>query len=515
VAAGAQFERPGDEDLPFPCAGVLPATQTDGSGKRQPLGETCAPPVRSQVYFHDSVTIGAFATDIQLAAIQKNRIFVPVRGDASVTWFDVPPDLPGAADYSASFHLECGQGTGDRCDDTHHAGRLGDAQNSRALTLPGEPFGMAQSEDGTYLVLTHQSDTKATLMSTGLAAPPTLPTDLPETRCTQAPTPQPVTASADPLSKPSMLFVLDGLPFGGNGIASVSHDPCAFYAPAGAPAPELPRPSFVETMRSVAELDLLRFYSDQGAAAGGMVEPGDPRDPSSSLFRPYLVREAAFPLTANASGVDSRGIALDDTPRRACKIKVYEDATLTGEERNRRLAACARTPLRVFIANRSPASMILGQIGEEVPAADGTYSADRITLFGNVPLTFGPSRVYLAPIVDANGNYALRVFIVCFDSQTLFIWDPDAGQVENIIHVGQGPFAMAFDPFDWDDVAAHRPAPLDADGMVKHKYRFGYVASFTNSFVQLIDLDDTIHDKSTYERVVFTLGIPRLPKGSH
>jgi hypothetical protein len=45
-------------------------------------------------------------------------------------------------------------------------------------------------------------------------------------------------------------------------------------------------------------------------------------------------------------------------------------------------------------------------------------------------------------------------------------------------------------------------------------YRFGYVGSFTQSFVQLIDLDaSTPSAQYTFQQVVFTLGKPTLPKG--
>ncbi len=510
LAAADQVANP-----PAGCPGTLPDYEP-GTTIRQPLGNTCSPPVDSTPFFRDSVTIGAFATDIQLARFTKNRLFVPVRGDASVTWFDVVPDAADAPPdpkkdtrYTyAPFALDCGALVGNRCDEAHHAGQLTDTENTRQLTLPGEPFGMAQSEDGAYFVLTHQNETKTSLFSTGAPALLSPGATDPAQRC-NAPAPLSTARLTDP---PSIQFVLDGMPVGGNGIVAVPHDPCAYFAPSGATtASAPPRPAFLQTTRAAAELDLVRFYPDHG--------PADPVPTGSTLFRPYIVREAAFPLIANASGVDSRGIVIDDTPRRACKIKVSEDATLTGDARNEALAACARRSARVFFANRSPATMLIGEVGDAAIAPDGTYNADSLQIYANVPLTAGPSRLYLAPIIDKNGNYALRVFIVCFDSQTVFIWDPDAGQVENIIHVGRGPFALAFDPFDMDDVAARRPAAKSTDGQIAHKYRFAYVASFTDSFVQVVDLDDTIQDTSgaryAYERVVYTLGYSQPPKGSH
>ena len=98
----------------------------------------------------------------------------------------------------------------------------------------------------------------------------------------------------------------------------------------------------------------------------------------------------------------------------------------------------------------------------------------------------------------------------------MFVYDPETEQVENVIRVGLGPFAMAFDPFDMNDVATHAQVPFDprVAGSGLRRYRFGYLASFTNSFVQVIDLDDAQVDRPTFERIVFTLGRPMTPKGS-
>ncbi|MGH7280698.1 MAG: hypothetical protein ACRELY_04180, partial [Polyangiaceae bacterium] len=99
--------------------------------------------------------------------------------------------------------------------------------------------------------------------------------------------------------------------------------------------------------------------------------------------------------------------------------------------------------------------------------------------------------------------------------------DPDTMQMENVIRVGDvggvGPFALAFDPFTLEDVARRLPVeqdPRDPDLDLK-RYRFAYLASFTQSFVQVIDLDGSRTDKSTFEQVVFNLGVPTPPKGSN
>jgi hypothetical protein len=95
---------------------------------------------------------------------------------------------------------------------------------------------------------------------------------------------------------------------------------------------------------------------------------------------------------------------------------------------------------------------------------------------------------------------------------------------------------MTFDPFDLNDVATHAAVPFDTRAQTTiqatstpndplngqpalRRYRFAYLASFTNSFVQVIDLDQSFHDdrlagQSTYETIVYTLGVPTQPVGS-
>ena len=75
---------------------------------------------------------------------------------------------------------------------------------------------------------------------------------------------------------------------------------------------------------------------------------------------------------------------------------------------------------------------------------------------------------------------------------------------------------MAFDPFNLEDVARHAQVPVDErDAQIGlRRYRFAYLASFTQSYVQLIDLDNAVPSPVTFERVVYTLGRPTNPKGS-
>ncbi len=488
------------------CPGNPPSYSTDGSGLRQPLGQTCAPQTRSTRYFRDSATIGAFATDLQLSTIRHDdkghiaggtRLFAPVRGDGSLTWADVVPDdplssPPADADVSSypPFKIDCGTREENRCDAGHHAGtNPNEPGNTRFLTMPGEPFGMAQSDDGTAIAITHQTDTKTSLLTTaidanGNALPPGTMT-------------------------PSLQFILDGLPTGGSGIIAIPHDPEAFDCVPGAGAcMSMPGQAFLETNLNVAQLVLLRFYADQ-----------DQGNAPSSLLRPFLVNESTISLTANASGTDSRGIAIDTTQRLACKAQVLAQmpgAKPTDPTFEAALRACARIPARLFFANRAPQSLIVGEVGQTSVTGDGTYDADAVSVFESVPLSLGPSRVYLAPIVNRDGTYALRVFIVCFDSATIYVYDPDADAVEAIISTGLGPYAMAFDPFQLRDVAVHAPVALDGrDPDLDLKvFRFAYVASFTDSYIQVIDLDNSPGHESTFETVVYTMGTTLIPKGS-
>jgi hypothetical protein len=506
-----------DAGIPFvfdqaPCSQASTSNPVPRSGgMRVPLGASCAPPVDATHYFRASAIIGAFASDLQLSS-DGRRLFVPVRGDATLTWADAlaPSDPLG---------FQCGQGrSGGRCDAQHHTGNDPNGTgNSRHLTLPGEPFGMAQSQDVTAIVIAHQATPEASVL---------------------------LARTSGGAEEPSMQFVLEGMPLGGNGIAPVPHDPDAVRRceDVGNAYPCV-RQAFLETSRSAAEIDLVRYYADDGNSLG-----------QPSLRRPFIAREVAYPVTVNSPGGDQRGIAIDPTPRLKCKARA---GAAPGSPD---AVTCGQRPARVFIGSRSPASVIYGTIGGFSPSGDGTYDPDQLHLTASVPVLAGPSRLYLAPIVDATGHYALRLFVVCYDSAVVFVFDPDQvealGQLavpEAVLYVGPGPFAMAFDPFcgglvdasgkatpsrcgpdePFGDVAlsevhAGEPAFLvPADPKLPagvRAYRFAYLTSFTQSYLQVIDLDDSPQpppgqsapprSQRTFEQIVYTLGKPTPPKGT-
>jgi DNA-binding beta-propeller fold protein YncE len=92
-----------------------------------------------------SVRIGTFASDLALSP-DGTRLFVPVRGDNSVTWIEV--------DDGGGRRLRCwdGSASGDtpRCSGAHV---IGSGRNSLGLRLPSEPFGIAFQD--TYAIVTH------------------------------------------------------------------------------------------------------------------------------------------------------------------------------------------------------------------------------------------------------------------------------------------------------------------------------------------------------------------------
>jgi hypothetical protein len=470
------------------CLDAPPPDQGNSFGVQ--LQQGCSPPVDSTQYVRDSAIVGAFATDLQLAN-GGTRLLSPISGNATVTWADVPPDDPNASPPEGSnasyapFSFDCGLRESSRCASDHAAGNDPNSpDNYRNTTMPGEPFGMAQSQDGTVLAVTSETATESSLLTT---------------------------SGGGPENAPIMEFVLEGVPNGGVAVAAVPHDSNSVRrCETENPRDQAPciRQAFLQTSRYSNEVDLIRYYDDDGSA-GPNVSNG------SSLYRPFLDKERAYTIDANAYGSDFRGIAIDPTPRLRCEL-LNQASPVT----------CGQIPARVFIASRTPPSLVVGQIGL-TSDVDGSYDPDAFIVTGNIPLPAGPSKVYLAPVVvpdypgAGTAHYELRVFVVLFDSSGIAIINPDQvppltlDQVE-FVATGPGPYALAFDPFDLNDVAAQKPVPADprqpAD-LALGRYRFAYVASFTQSFAQVVDLDALATQYETYEKVVFNLGGPSYPKG--
>jgi DNA-binding beta-propeller fold protein YncE len=372
------------------------------------------------------------------------RLFVPVRGEPSLTFFDVDddrPTMPGGQG-TQSFRLDCDQSTNDgRCGDSHRVG-VNAADNDRALTLPAEPFGIAVTDRAEAIVVSHQSSGNGALSLF---------------------TPQ--NAADDVLNaKPVLQFVYSGLPAATTGIAALPIPASATTTPAD-DAPDYHQ-GFVVTYREAPEADVFRFFDDAAAAP----------------IRPFLTRTSIQPLSATPSGRDSRSVAIDHSPsseRSVCAAGCAPaDATC--------LAGCATIPLDAYIANRAPASLLVGQ----VQRADPKLSTEEVHVFESVPLAQGPSRVVIGRIrriKDGVPVFEKRVFVICFDARVIFVYDPVARQIDGTIRTGRGPHSLVMDPVE----------PI------------AYVGHFTDSYIGVIDLDQS--HAGTFETIVASIGVPTPP----
>lgn len=219
------------------------------------------------------VGIGAFATDVVYRQARADdgsllawgRLFVPVRGDATLHYLDVEPGVT---------EIDCGQqGNHGDCNDAHRVGDDPDTENTRDLRMPPEPFGVDATADGEAVAVTHQTDGSVSLFVN------------------------------DWNDRPRLEWVSTGLPSRVVGIAAVPEPAVASGASY--------QPGFLVTYRVSAEIDLFRYFADASN--------------SSANERPFLELSGAVDVAANSVGYDSRGIAVDAAERRACEAACSED----------------------------------------------------------------------------------------------------------------------------------------------------------------------------------------------
>jgi hypothetical protein len=388
-----------------------------------PLPSSGTTPLRA------SVGIGAFATDLVLASRPADavegppmRAFIPVRGDTTVHWADVNEDGT----------VECGQaGASGSCDDVHRRGDDPDEENSRELELPTEPFGIAATGDARALVVTHQTEGKASLFTHDWSE-----------------------------QGPLLQFVSGDMPARAVGVAAV---PAPAAASLGTPEFDNYAPGFLVTFRNAPEVRLLRYFPDAGATP----------------TRPFLQPAGTVDVRANALNFDSRGVATDDSKRLACESSCAGDTAC--------LLECSKVPVAVYVANRSPASLL---VGETRVADRESRAAELPTFHDSVPLPFGPSRVVVGDVKVSDTATERRVFVICFDARRIVVYDPVRRREETWIDTGRGPHALAIDPVNG----------------------IGYVAHFTDSYIGLIDLNQ--QNTNTYGKIVLSFGIPTEPRAS-
>jgi hypothetical protein len=412
-----------------------------------------------------SVHIGAFATDLIYRARpapdeagHTGRLFLPVRGDATLHWIDV---TAVADDGSPSPRLDCGQvepGADGACAADHRRGNDAGAENTRGLTMLPEPFGIDADAAGDWIMITNQSSS-----ATGLF--------------------QNLWGSGSGFDNgPSYQYTVAGLSGQPMGVAAVPRS----LAAVALGEPDLPE--FLVSLRGSTQLDLLRVYPDSG----------------SNPPRPYAKAPDSTIIIANANGSDSRGMAVDalerNTEERRCAARngVSDECASTksncpddGDPAYAAYVACvqgaATVPLGVFVTNREPASLLVGQTRTVI--AD-LASYDVPTFQNSVPLDLGPARVVTGEITNASGEREPRAFALSFDSRRVLIYDIARGQAEGEIITGRGPQAIAID-------GAHALA---------------YVAHFIDSYIGVVDLDQ--RHTATYGVMIAMIERPVAPRAS-
>jgi hypothetical protein len=284
------------------------------------------------------------------------------------------------------------------------------------------------------------------------------------------------------------------------------------------------QPGFLVTYNATAEVDLYRVYHD------AMAVP----------HRPFLSRAGQASITVNANGQDSRGIVIDRSERDACEQACAAVPAPTYLGNLQCLAGCTDTPLRAFIANRSPPSLLFGRVRTVVTdqlatdpsctpvcgsctdrttccsgsCQDGVCvppgSYDVVEVFGQTSLAVGPSKVALGaaiqptPMTDAGATSRQYVFAVTFDSRFVFMYDPEAQRVVQVIRTGRGPHAIAFDGC----VPGGGPG-MKACGPQEAPYAYLYVAHFTDSYLGVVDLD--MRHPETFGTMFASVGTPLPP----
>jgi hypothetical protein len=408
-------------------------------------------------FLEKTAFIGAFASSLLLVHDPNGpgaRLFSPVRGDPSLTYFDVEDDRTPPSE--PSFRLDCNVGTDGFCGADHRVGRSA-ARSLRGLQLPPDPLGTSASSDGLALVSAHQTQATTSLV-------------------------------VNPWNgQPYLSYFTNRLANGPMALATIPRPALLSGAEAAALAGGYAvnyRDAFLLSYRAAPQLDLVEYFPDSGS-----IPP-----------RPFLVVARQFPLTVSASNVDSRGVAIVTTERTECETRCGGGADALACQ-----ADCAEhVPLKLYVANRSPASLLTGRVHtvlvREADPAGGpsriTAILHEITMHGSIPLDYGAAHVRIGKVVEEDGSFADRVFAVSFDSRSIAIVDPKLDTVEATVRTGRGPQELAVD-YGTDD---------------GEPYSLGYVAHFTDSYLGILHLDR--RRPSTYGQIIASLGQPLPPAGS-
>jgi hypothetical protein len=240
----------------------------------------------------------------------------------------------------------------------------------------------------------------------------------------------------------------------------------------------------------------VRYFSDARPTAP--VPGNDCPKASSDPSRPYIDINDGVAINTNSLGFVSRGIAVDGSARKQCEATCEPRPADTDTQGLAKYQDCLKTctgiGLDVYVSNRTPASLIMGKTQSALNQA-GTV--DFPQFWETVPLLAGPSRVVVGSVIageDKDGKpiRETRVFVICFDSRLIYVYDPAPGHqwIETVIHTGRGPHAFA----------------VDAENGL------GYIGHFTDSYLGVVDLNRK--HTETYGTILLSVGSPVAPRAS-
>jgi len=432
-----------DGDAPYcsPSSGVCtitptkddpdptPCQQGDRAGADRLLFPGRCNPIDPVPLSASSVKIGAFATD---AILRERPADAAAFGDPERLFVPVRGDSTlHWLDIDTEGGLSCGQANnGGACDDAHRAGEKA-SENTRGIVLNPEPFAIDANESGQTIVVTNQTTGTASLFVNDWVSQ-----DGPKLKF--------ALASAN----------IPALPVG---IAAVPPSEADKLSARQQHPPQDPNDTFLMTFRNAAQVRLVSFAPDA----------------LSSPDRGFLVDGGGVGIDANSVGTDSRGLAVDASVRQRAEVACQGDSAC--------LSAAALIPLDVYVANRAPSSLLIGRTR---PPLQYPY------FFQTLALTTGPSRVVVGQVQTPSGESETRVFVVCFDSRRIFVYDPQRSRIETEILTGRGPHAVAVD----------------------EERKLLYVGHFTDSYIGVYSLD--LASPATYGTLLGTLGTPKAPRSS-
>jgi len=233
-------------------------------------------PAREFIRASATRKINPFAVDLAIAQYpNRERVYVIVRGDGSLTWLDA----------TADGGLDCGGegGPASVCDDAHRAG-VDTAQSPVGARLPPDPSSISVDPQRGWVVVSHQSVDPA-FARASLFRDPSF-------------------AAGQGVGGPTLLNVVGGLGPGLSDLALLGRDPA-----------DPTRSTWVSTSRSEASLTFLQAY---------------PGNPQLGDALPFLYRSASARVEGLSTGANNRSVLLDRTrPGRAYLVSRAPEALLT------------------------------------------------------------------------------------------------------------------------------------------------------------------------------------------